>query len=390
MVNSEGMMSPRIAIAPLLLGFVAGSSTAQVPERQARVDVQVPKNPTAVVTDGKRVLVYELHVTNFDARPLVLRQVDVYDRGRSTPLFTLRDTALRQSLSAAGGSHDAMSAGSTQIAMGARGIVFMWIALPLDAKPPRLLRHRLLFGIVDSAGRPGPDVLTRESSIDSIEVPVLTDAIPRLTPPFPTGDWLAGDGPTNESDHRRSLVPLDGKVRVSQRFAIDWVMIGANGNTWHDDRSRKENYWGFGQPVRAVADGEVTEAVDSIADNEPQAPLPASTIANAAGNHVIVRIAPGEFVMFAHLERGSVRVRSGQRVVRGQVLGALGNSGQSTGPHLHLQVMDASSPFGAEGIPFVFDHFTFMGFGRDYEPDKHPTVPRRHEMPAGDAVVRFP
>jgi murein DD-endopeptidase MepM/ murein hydrolase activator NlpD len=142
--------------------------------------------------------------------------------------------------------------------------------------------------------------------------------------------------------------------------------------------------------VRAVAEGEVTEAVDSIADNEPRAPLPATTIANADGNHVIVRIAPGEFVMFAHLERGSVRVRPGQRVARGQVVGSLGNSGQSTGPHLHLQVMDASSAFGAEGIPFVFDHFTFMGFGRDYEPDKHPTQPRKQEMPAGDAVVRFP
>ena len=383
-------MSPRIVVAPLLSILVAGYSAAQVPERQARVDVQVPQNPTPIVTDGKRVLAYELHVTNFDPQPLVLRQVDVYDRGKSAPLLTLRDSALRQSLRAAGGSHDAMSVSSTQIAAGARVIVFMWIPLPLDATTPRLLRHRLWFTVVDSTRRSGPDVLARESSVDGVEVPVLIRAIPQLTPPFATGDWLAGDGPTNDSDHRRSLVPLDGKVRIAQRFAIDWVMIGPNGNTWHDNRSRKENYWGFGQPVRAVADGEVTEAVDSIADNEPQAPLPASTIASAAGNHVIVRIAPGEFVMFAHLERGSVRVRSGQRVVRGQVLGALGNSGQSTGPHLHLQVMDASSPFGAEGIPFVFDHFTFMGFGRDYEPDKHPTVPRQREMPAGDAVVRFP
>ncbi len=383
-------MSRRIVIASLFLSLVAGSSAAQAPERQARVDVQVPRNPTPVVTNGKRVLVYELHVTNFDPRSLVLRQVDVYGRSQSAPLFTLRDSALRQSVSAVGNGHDAMSANSTQITTGARAVVFMWIDLPLEAATPRLLRHRLVFRVVDSAARSGPDALMREVSIDSVEVPVLTQAVPQLTSPFPAGDWLAGDGPANESDHRRSLVPLDGKVRISQRFASDWIMIGPNGNTWHDDRSRKENYWGFGQPVRAVADGEVTEAVDSIADNSPQAPLPASTIANAAGNHVIVRLASGEFVMFAHLERGSVRVRLGQRVARGQVLGALGNSGQSTGPHLHMQVMDASSPFGAEGIPFLFDHFTFMGFGRDYEPDKHPMLPRKQEMPAGDAVVRFP
>jgi murein DD-endopeptidase MepM/ murein hydrolase activator NlpD len=72
------------------------------------------------------------------------------------------------------------------------------------------------------------------------------------------------------------------------------------------------------------------------------------------------------------------------------VLGAIGNSGQTTAPHLHFQVMDASSPLAAEGIPFVFDRFTFLGFGQDYEPDKHPTIPRTREMPAGDAVVRFP
>jgi murein DD-endopeptidase MepM/ murein hydrolase activator NlpD len=94
--------------------------------------------------------------------------------------------------------------------------------------------------------------------------------------------------------------------------------------------------------------------------------------------------------MFAHLEHGSVRVRRGQRVALGEVLGALGNSGQTTAPHLHFQVMDASSPLAAEGIPFVFDRFTFLGFGRTYEPDKHTTSPRTREMPVDDAVIRFP
>jgi len=72
------------------------------------------------------------------------------------------------------------------------------------------------------------------------------------------------------------------------------------------------------------------------------------------------------------------------------VLGLLGNSGQTTGPHLHFQVMDAPSPLAAEGIPFVFDRFVFLGFGRDYEPTSRVEAVRRREIPIDDAVVHFP
>jgi murein DD-endopeptidase MepM/ murein hydrolase activator NlpD len=264
--------------------------------------------------------------------------------------------------------------------------VFMWIALPLDSVVPRTLRHRLTFATADTSASAAAG---GESSIDDIAVPVLSEPAVELRSPLPTGVWFAGNGPRNDSDHRRSITPENGTARISQRFAIDWLMIGANGNTWHDDQNKNEDYWGFGQPILSVASGRVTEVVDSIADNIPHAPLPPVTLANIAGNHVIVRIGPDRFVMFAHLRRGSIRVHQGQQVAAGDVLGALGNSGQATAPHMHFQVMDASSPLAAEGIPFVFDHFTFLGFGQDY-PEKQQRSPRRREMPAGDAVVRFP
>ena len=68
---------------------------------------------------------------------------------------------------------------------------------------------------------------------------------------------------------RRSVVAIDGRPCISQRFAIDWVLIGNNGNTFHDSRERNENFWAFGQPVLAVADGEASEVVDGIPDNLP-------------------------------------------------------------------------------------------------------------------------
>src|SRR5439155_571507 len=172
-----------------------------------------------------------------------------------------------------------------------------------------------------------------------------------LSPPLPAGIWLAGDGPSNDSPHRRALAALAGRTYIAQRFAIDWMLVGPNGDTHRDDATRNENYWGFDQPVFAVADGEVMEVVDSIADHAPHVLPGAVTLANIAGNHVILRIAPHRYVLYGHLEHGSVRVCPGERVRRGQTIAKLGDSGQATAPHLHLDVVDGNSVLGAEGVP---------------------------------------
>jgi murein DD-endopeptidase MepM/ murein hydrolase activator NlpD len=245
----------------------------------------------------------------------------------------------------------------------------------------------LRFDVLDTATTQAGAI--GSSSIDSIVVAVRPEAVPVIAPPV-RGEWLAGNGPANGSDHRMAMIALDGRVSIAQRFAIDWVMVGPNGNTFHDTASRSENYWDFGQPVYAVADGEVVAVVDSIADNVPHTPLPPVTLANIAGNYVVLRIAPQRYALFAHLQRGSVRVRPQERVRRGAVLGLVGNSGQTTGPHLHFQIMDGPSPLASEGVPFVLDRFTFLGFGRDFEPDQHPTVAHTREMPVDDSVLLLP
>lgn len=372
---------------------------AQSPSRQSPVEVAIPKPPTPVLANGRWVLVYELHLTNLSAvtsvgpQELTLRSVEIFPTLAATrPIATLRDSALRASfrsvatMPAMTMSPAAMAAPSdARIPPGQRAVLFAWLALTDDTKVPALLRHRLTFSFSDSTARRSVGGV---SHLDSVVTPVLSNApAPSIRAPMRSGDWLAGNGPSNGSDHRRSLVPLDGRVWISQRFAIDFVKIGPNGDTWHDDRSKNEDYWGFGEPVIAVADGEIVAAVDGIPDN-PRGVLPPSDIATLAGNHVILRIGPSRYAMVAHLQRGSVAVRVGQRVRRGDVLGKLGNSGQTTAPHLHFQLMDAPAPLAAEGIPFVFDRFVFMGFGRDYDAAKHPSIVKAHELPIDDAVIR--
>lgn len=380
---SHSFLIAAVALAPSL--------GAQAPQRQAPVEVSIPKAPTPVMADGKRILGYELHVTNFGSRPLQLRSVEIFPSLAATrPIASLRDSSLRASMQVGPAMQMGAATGSREppsISPGERAIVFLWLALSATEDPPSLLRHRLAFAEPDSAGR----APTTPSLIDSLVTPVGHENVLILGTPMRGGDWLAGSGPSNSSDHRRTLVPLNGKIWISQRFAIDWVKVGPNGNTWHGDRGRNENFWGFGEPVLAVADGEVVTVSDSIPDNTPGKLPVAPTVTNIAGNHVILRVGPSRYVMYGHLERGSVRVRAGQHVKRGDAIALLGNSGQATAPHLHFQVMDAPSDLAAEGIPFVFERFTFIGFGRDYEPDKpHASIPKRREMPIDDAVVHFP
>jgi len=72
------------------------------------------------------------------------------------------------------------------------------------------------------------------------------------------------------------------------------------------------------------------------------------------------------------------------------ILGRLGNSGQATAPHLHFQVTDGNSVLESEGVPFVFDKFTDLGPGSEFELDKHRSIPRTDALPANNLVVEFP
>ena len=90
-----------------------------------------------------------------------------------------------------------------------------------------------------------------------------------IAPPLRGGDWLAANGPSNTSVHRRALLVVNGTPHIAQRFAIDWIKIGPGGRIAHDDRSRNENWFGYGEEVLAVADGTVVATKDGIPENVP-------------------------------------------------------------------------------------------------------------------------
>jgi murein DD-endopeptidase len=380
---------PAWACFTFLLITLGSATAGYARERGPRVEVVCLSPPIPVRIDTRTVLVYELHVTNFDVVPLTLRRLEIFaNEENSEPLGILEDDTLSAAMTRVGATM--MMAGSggeprdaRVIEPGKRSVIFMWIELPSGRAMPGTLRHRMVFSAAAAEGGNQTD-----TTLDDFQVPVNHAGVPILNPPFDGGTWLAGSGPSNNSDHRRTITAIDGHIYSAERFAIDWVKVGPNGDSRHDGTTRNENWWGWGEPVLAVADSEITGVVDGIPDNTPRV-LPPVTLDNIAGNHVIRKIAPNRYVTYAHLQNRTVKVRLHDHVRRGAVLALLGNSGNTTGAHLHLQVTDRNSVLQAEGVPFIFGHFTYLGLGSDCEINKHPSIPWSNSIPPDNTVVEF-
>jgi hypothetical protein len=142
----------------------------------------------------------------------------------------------------------------------------------------------------------------------------------------------------------------------NQRFAYDLLVVRDGATHTGEGRSNQE-YHCFGAPVRSPAEGAVITAVDGMADNVPGQ----MNTQQVVGNHVIIDHGGGEFSVLAHLRSGSVRVRSGERVRLAQTIGACGNSGNSSEPHLHYQLQNGPEFGASDGLPAQFNDYLADG-----------------------------
>ena len=228
--------------------------------------------------------------------------------------------------------------------------------------------------------------------LDGPAVPVTTEAVV-IGPPLRGGVWLTGNGPGNESGHRRAMIPIGGTPAIAQRFAIDYVRVGDDDKTFKGEQLKNESYHAQGTDAIAVANGTVVAVKDSIPENVPGITSRAVpiTLETVGGNHVIIDIGGGRYAFYAHLQPGSLKVKLGDRVTRGQVVGLVGNSGNSTEPHLHFHISDANSPLGSEGVPYKTD-FEIVGRCRLFNMGCQRSAPvaRKSELPLANMLIRFP
>jgi hypothetical protein len=346
------------------------------------LEIRTPKPPTIGQGDGTRFLVYELHVTNLAPDTVILKRIEVLGDTGSSPFATLADSSLIAVLSRPGVMLRAPE--RAKIGGGLRAVVFMWVPLTEGAAAPRTLHHRLTFE------RTGADS-GAVAIVDAPAVPVVNDVV-SIAPPLRGSVWLAVNGPSPSTGHRRAMVVVESAPHIAQRFAFDYLKINDQGKSYVGDSLKNSSYLAYGQDALAVGDGVVHVVKDGIPENIPGSRAVPITLETVGGNHVIIDLGRGHYAFYAHLQPGSIRVKTGDRVKRGQVLGLVGNSGNSTEPHLHFHISDGTSPLGAEGIPYVQESVEVIGACRRVmaECTQLPTAKRVREMPMANQLLRFP
>jgi len=346
----------------------------------APLDVVVPVAPAAFKAGGKTHLVYELHATNFDRSDCVLTRLEVIGAGEK-PLARYEGNELAAMIARPGAAPDVEK---PKIGGGLRAVIYLWLTLEAGAEIPTAIRHRLSIKVGD---------FPEEMILDCARIAVGQKPLV-ISPPLRGGEWLAGNGPSNTSGHRRSLVPIAGQAHIAQRFAIDWVRLREEGRTFTGDPKDNKNYRCYGAEALAVADAIVAAVKDGIPENVPGPTSRAVpiTLETVGGNHVVLDLGQGRYAFYAHLQPGSLRVKAGDKVRRGQVVGLVGNSGNSTEPHLHFHITDASYPLGSDGLPYLLTTFEVQGKGWGWKATeaKAPAEKRRMEIPLENDVVRFP
>jgi hypothetical protein len=304
-------------------------------------------------SDGNFHLAYELLLTNATGVDVDITSVEVRDASDGRVLLALSGDDLASQINPIGKVTEG-DAGSP-IPSSSTSIVWLDVIAPAKDAFPKTIDHQVTGSIHTAAGlRPFKDVVSK-LAINTADPVVLSS-------PLPAGTWLASEGCChNVTHHRHGLAPINGVLQVPQRFAIDFFLLDDKDRTWVGDPKDVHSYLSYEKPVSAAADGEVVAAFDGLPNQHPPAPPPIPPIADTVGNHVILKVAPDVYLLYAHMKPGSVAVRAGDELKVGQHIGLIGTTGNSTTPHLHFQVLTTPTFFPADSTPYVFKQFEVVG-----------------------------
>jgi Peptidase family M23 len=310
--------------------------------------------PIAVpATDGRIHLAYELLLTNAGDQDVTVDSIQVNADDR--PLLKLAGNQLAYWTRLAGGHNPTTTIGAGQLAK-------VWLDVGVDTKNavPKHLSHTVVIAV----SRPSPPLVPAVVTENVAGVDVSNRHPAVLSPPLYGPNWVDVNSCCDMTPHRMALNPIDGKLWGAERFAIDYLQLDgldSDGSIFHGDKSTPRNYPYFGADIHAVADGPVVAVLDGLPEQVPEQTPTGLTLAQYGGNHVVQDIGDGNYAFYAHLQTGSVRAQLGAQLRTGQVIGRLGNSGNSDAPHLHFHVMSTPDPLRADGLPFVFRSFRLVG-----------------------------
>jgi len=320
------------------------------PQELTPIVGEVPHAPVPFAgSDGKTHLDYELETTNFSSGKTTIEKLEVLDADSGDVVATLDTKEVASRLQPAGLRESAKSLAPSMMAN-----VFLDLTFGEAGDMPDRLLHRL--SIKAEASPPGHQQITEEVGPTDVD----RRAVAVIGPPLKGSNFLAADSCCDSTLHRRATLPINGRISLAQRYAVDWEQLDADDRIY-SGKKKVENYTIYGQEAIAAADATVVKVVDGLPEQKPGVFPEGISPEEADGNSVILDIGGGNFALYAHFQPGSIRVKEGDRVERGDVLALVGNSGNSLAPHLHFHVMSGPLSLASNGLPYVIDSYTVTG-----------------------------
>ena len=379
-----------LALLALVAPFAAGN--AQVSENMTPLLLAVQDAPVPFMgSDGQVHLVYELGMTNFSSAETAVEKVEI--AGDGSVLQTLDSAAVAARLQPGGLRQ---SAGT--LAKSTHALLFLNVALPPGSKVPFELSHRVALRV--SAAPAGLQELSESGGATKVD----EQSVALIGPPLRGEHYIAADSCCDATRHTRAALPVNGRVWVAQRYAVDWEQMDAGGHIYTGPREKLESYAIFGQPVLAVANALVVSVIDGQPEQTPGS-YPSNIALDAAdGNSIILDLGEKRYALYAHLQPGSIKVHRGEKVHLGQIIGLVGDTGNSLVPHLHFQVTDGPSSLASNGLPYeisdfvmtgkspgteAFDHAEANGTPLPVTPFSPPQAVKR-AMPLDQMIISFP
>lgn len=227
------------------------------------------------------------------------------------------------------------------------------LPIPLTQSVPTDVFHRFLF--LDTIRNQAVEVEGALFSPRTGDIPV------GISSPVRGTNWAFINQSTN-AYHYNTMFFIDGMIGTGEKYAFDNLQFNDYGEYFMGDPTKNESYFNYLDTLYAVLDGIVEVVQDGLPENDGNAQnITFNTAIELAGNHVILNIGQGLFAFYAHICTGTIMVQVGDTVKEGDPIALLGNSGNSTAPHLHFQICDSKEFFMTNGTPFVLKKYTKLG-----------------------------
>ncbi|KQW06325.1 hypothetical protein ASC66_07385 [Leifsonia sp. Root4] len=302
-------------------------------------------------TDGATHLAYELLLTNVLGQTVTLDAITVL--GDDAELLRLEGDELAAWMRPLGGS-----APSRVLTAGQQGIVYLDVIVPSPGDAPDALSH-----VIELTPETAIPPVVEKPMSETIAVTRVAASTPIVIgSPVRGAGWLDGNSCCAVTPHRTAVNPVNGTLHAPERFAIDFVQLDAAGRIVGGTIDDLASYGYYGADIVAVGDGPIVSMGWELPEERPGSNPTGLALAEYGGNHIVQDLGGGRFAFYAHLQGGNPEgLAVGQRLRRGEIIGALGNSGNTDMPHLHFHIMDSPRPLSSNGLPFLIESFTLAG-----------------------------